>query len=79
MQIQTEMSSYDFLNNIEELTKSGMTVELSSFTGDKGDQVYSCKIKSWDKYARTMNEHGKGYGSSAVLAFSKAYERLNKL
>lgn len=79
--IRTEqtMSDYEMVSTLEDLTKSSMLIELGSFEGDSGT-VFSCKIKSYDKWAKTYKEHSKGYSSMSLnAAFTKAYKNLNKL
>jgi len=80
MNIYKRMASEDVLNTIDELTRSGMMVEFSSFesTRDVGKQVFSCKIKSYSKYDG-FKEHAKGYGDNVGEAFDKAYNKLNQI
>lgn len=85
MIITTDSESREIIDTITDLTKSDMIVEFGSFVSDgnkysnQGDTVFSCKIKSFNKYGGGVTEHAKGFGDSPVEAFTKAYNYMNKI
>lgn len=82
MEVKTysKLATEDIFGTIEELTRSGMIIEFSSFesTREVGKVVFSCKIKSYTK-GQGFQEHSKGYGDDLFVAFNQAYNRLNQI
>lgn len=64
---------------IEELGRSSMSVEFSSFEAKRepGKQIFACRIRTYIK-GEGFKEYGKGYGDDPMSAFNKAYNNMNQ-